>query len=36
MPTRETKKIIHATTAIGVTLAVLAVFAMLMLGFPAS
>ncbi len=36
MPIQETKKMMRATAVIGVTLALLAVFAMLMLGFPSS
>jgi hypothetical protein len=34
MPIRETKKMMRTTVAIGVAIAVLAVFAMLMLEFP--
>jgi hypothetical protein len=36
MPIRETKKMIHATVAIAVAIAVLAVCAMLILEFPPS
>jgi hypothetical protein len=36
MPMRQTKKMMHASVAIGVTLTLLAVFAMLMLKLPLS